>query len=585
MPTLAWKRGRKTETAKSFLLILLSAMLIGACSAERDAADLILINGNIFTANDAAINAEAVAIRDGKFTFVGSNTGASAFEGPRTRIHDLAGAMVIPGLVDSHTHPGLISRTTDSLVLPAYASKPEVLDAVAQYAAANPDAEFIVGGYWQTSLFDERGPHKSELDAVVDDRPVVLVDSSGHAQWVNSKTLEVLGIDRNTPDPVPGLSFFYRETDGEPTGWVKEFAIRPQMRELGMRGTPDPETLKGFLDYLSSMGVVSLYDGGNSGAGEVIYEMLAELEANGELPLRYEGTYHIILPDQIPDAIDKVKSYQARFGAERLRINTVKIHYDGVHEIGTSGVIEPFIDTSDENRGGLIMDTFELSDFIVQLDGEDIDLHLHTVGDRATKSALDAVESAREVLQRPQRIQVTLCHLELIDDADFDRFRELDIAANYSPHWHGGWIDGAQYTLGQERFDRMYRAQPLIDNGTTVTFSSDIVSTFEWDTDRGNPYMGMQIGHTRIEPEFEDPDRIRPPLSEQLSREDLLIGYTINGARQLGMAAMTGSIEVGKMADLVVLNENLFDVDALSMRHVNPTAVVMEGKLIHGTLD
>jgi predicted amidohydrolase YtcJ len=309
------------------------------------------------------------------------------------------------------------------------------------------------------------------------------------------------------------------------------------------------------------------------------------MEANGKLPLRYEGTYHIILPDQIPNAIDSVKNLQARFGGKRLHINTMKIHYDGVHEIGTSGVIEPFINTSDENRGGLIMDTFELSNFISQLDEENIDLHLHTVGDRATRSALDAVETARNELERPLQIQVTLCHLELIADVDFRRFRELDVIANFSPHWHGGWIDGAQHTLGQERFDLMYRAQPLIDNGTTVTFSSDIVSTFEWNTDRGNPYFGMQIGHTRIEPEFEDPERVRPPLSEQLSREDLLLGYTINGARQLKLDADTGSIEVGKLADLVVLSDDLFEVESNEIRYVKPTAVLMEGELVHGQLD
>jgi hypothetical protein len=357
------------------------------------------------------------------------------------------------------------------------------------------------------------------------------------------------------------------------------------MRELGMRGAPDPETLKDVLDYFSSLGVVTLFDGGNSGAGDQIYEILAEMDKNGELPLRYEGNYHIIMPEQIPGAIDSMKSLKARFAGDRLKINTIKIHYDGTHEVATSGVIEPFIDTDDENRGGLIMDTFELSEFITELDAEDIDLHLHTVGDRATRSALDAVESVRGKLERPLRIQVTLCHLELIADEDFPRFRELGVAANYTPQWHGGWIDGSQYTLGQERFDRMYRAQPLIDDGAVVTFSSDIVSTFEWETHRGNPYMGMQIGHTRIEPEFEDPTRVRLPLSEQLSRVDLVMGYTINGARQLNMAAETGSIQVGKWADLVVLNKNLFEVKSNEIRYVKPTAVLMEGELVHGQLD
>jgi predicted amidohydrolase YtcJ len=145
MPTIGSTCRKTTATRKSFLISILIATLVGACANEPDAADLILVNGNFFTANPSAVKANAVAIRDGKFLFVGDDSGASAFAGPNTQKYDLAGAMVIPGIVDSHTHPGLIARTTDELVLPAYASKSIVLDTVAKYAIANPDAEFIVG--------------------------------------------------------------------------------------------------------------------------------------------------------------------------------------------------------------------------------------------------------------------------------------------------------------------------------------------------------------------------------------------------------------------------------------------------------
>ncbi len=419
---------------------------------------------------------------------------------------------------------------------------------------------------------------------MVADRPVILVDSSGHSQWLNSKALEAMGIDKDTPDPVPALSYFHRDADDEPTGWVKEFALRRQMRELGMRGAPDPETLKQFLDYLSSLGVTTLFDGGNSGAGDEIYPLVAELDRRGELPLRYEGSYHIILPDQVPHAIESLKGLQSKFGGNRLNINTIKIHFDGVHEIATSGVLEPFTNTNDNNRGGILMEELELRDFVLDLNRETIDLHLHTVGDRASQTALNAVSAARQSIGGPLDIRITLCHLELLADEDFRRFREFDVAANFSPHWHGGWIDGAQYTLGQDRFDQMYRAQPLLDEGAIVTFSSDIVSVFEWATNRGNPYFGMQIGHTRVEPEFGDSAKPRPPQSEQLRLEDLVRGYTINGARQLGLDSILGSIEVEKSADLVVLDKNLFEVSADQIAMVKPMAVMMEGKIVHGSL-
>ena len=215
---------------------------------------------------------------------------------------------------------------------------------------------------------------------------------------------------------------------------------------------------------------------------------------------------------------------------------------------------------------------------------EEIDLHLHTVGDAAVRTALDAVGAVHAELRGPPNVRVTLCHLELIDDADFDRFSELNIFSNFSPQWHGGHIQGAELTLGQERYDTMFRAQPLLDRHVSVTFSSDITNAGKWRTDRASPFFGMQVGHTRVEPEFGAKAPIRPPENERLSVEDMIRGYTLNGAAQLGLENDLGSIEVGKVADLVVLDRNLFETPPNQIRSARPTAVLVEGALITGSL-
>lgn len=565
------------EPLKKIPGIVLGFLLTGTATS----ADMVLTNGQIYTVDDSQPWAEAVAIENGRFEYVGDADGVKAFIDSDTVEYDLQGRFVLPGLVDSHTHPGLVARSVDYVELPwTPETKKEMFDALLAYADENPDKEFIVGGRWPTGLFGEEGPNRHELDAVLPDRPVILTDTSGHAQWLNTKALEVLGIDRNTPDPIPGLSYLYRDADGEPTGWIKERAISAQLAAAGIGDQVSADSLAGFLEYLSALGVTVVFDAGNSEEG---YKAAAELDRNNRMPLRYEGSYRIEVEDQFSGAVQELKRLRKTYGGKRLRFNTIKIMFDGVSEIRTSAVLEPFLGEEDY-RGRTVVDAPRLSNFILELHDEQIDLHLHTVGDAAIRTALDAVEIAHAELGGQPDIRITFCHLEIIDEADFDRFKKLNIFSNFSPQWHGGHIQGAQLTLGQARYDRMFTVQPLLDRDVSVAFSSDITNAGKWRTDRASPYFGMQVGHTRVEPEFGAKATIRPPENERLSVEDMIRGYTLNGAAQLGLDNELGSIEVGKVADLVVLDRNLFEVLPSQIKSTRPTAVLMEGKLISGSL-
>ena len=550
-------------------------------ATTASAADLVLKNGRFYTLDTSQTWADSVAIDDGRIAYVGDAVGLQDFINDETEQYDLMGRLVLPGLVDSHTHPGLVAQSVDYVDLPwTPDTKQDMFDVLVAYATEHPDKEFIVGGRWPSALFGEQGPNRHELDAVIPDRPVILTDTSGHALWLNSKALEALGIDRNTPDPIPGLSYLYRDADGEPTGWVKESGIDAQLKAAGIGEQISADSLAGILDYLVSQGVTLVFDAGNGDKG---YRAAAQLEAEGRMPLRYEGSYRIDDDSQIDGAVQELKRLRSTYGGERVKFNTIKIMLDGVSEIRTSAVLEQFLG-EENNLGKTLFKTLRLRDFILELHEEAIDLHLHTVGDRAVRTALDAVEAAHVKLGGAPDVRITLCHLEVIDDADFDRFNELNIFSNFSPQWHGGHIQGAQLTLGQERYDRMFRVQPLLDRNVTVTFSSDITNAGKWKTGRASPFFGMQVGHTRKEPEFGANSTVRPPENERLSIENMIRGYTINGATQLGMEDDLGSIEVGKSADLVVLDRNIFETLPTQIRFARPTVVLMEGTVISGSL-
>ncbi len=597
--------GSMTETRPRLLIALLASLSVSACQpSAQDAspgdaggpADLVLRGGKFFTLDEAQVWAEAVAIQDGRFVYVGDDAGVQSFVGPDTDRHDLSGRLTIPGLVDSHTHPGLMGRESAGYIavpvgggprgsLPRRGNNEEVVAAVQAYAQANPDLAWIEMGSWSGHVYGKAGPHRRDLDRVVPDRPVMLGDDTGHSVWVNSVALELMGVDRNTPDPVPGLSMFVRDADGEPTGWIKEFAAWPYARPIAAEvdAESNKEGIATFLEYLSRLGVTTLLDAGNFNYHDLTYSLVAELEAAGRLPVRYEASYHIILPDQVPGAIDELQRLRRAYGGERLTFNTIKIHFDGTDELRTGAVLEPFSDDPG-NRGTTLLDTEEMSDFIVRLHEARIDLHLHIMADRGVRIALDAVEEAQRSIDGDLYPRVTICHLDIIDTADYPRFKQLGVIANYTPQWHGlgDRLPLTATTLG-DRFERMLLVQPLLDDGAVVTFSSDVTSLRGME--RANPYLGMQIGHNRQYHEQGDAAPIRLPMTERLDLEDLIKGYTSSGAYQLRMEDQLGSIEVGKLADLVVLDRNVFEVDRYEIHTVRPEAVFMEGEIISGSSD
>ena len=541
-------------------------------------------NAKIFTSNDQTPWVNAVVVKSDKIIYVGDNLGALTFVNPDSRIVDLKGKLVLPGLTDAHTHPGMVAASHDFLQMEIAQERDSLMQNITDMIAVNSEREFILGGYWDNGTFGESGPHKEDLDKIESERPVILFDYWAHSIWTNSRALEVVGINRDTPDIIPGFSFYQRDDSGDLTGWITESAMSIFVNNF-LSITPTVEDqLHDFLTYLRNLGVTTLLDAGNFGIDDETYAALSRLDKAGRLPVRYHGSFTLFLPQDYETAINQVKTLNKKYGSDRLRIDTLKIFHDGVIETRTADMFDDYLDTPG-NSGDSLFSEEQLHELIIELSEEQINLHVHSVGDKSTNKILNAVERAHKTLEGPPPIQIAICHLETVLDTDFYRFKDLGVIASFTPAWHGNVADhNIIAAIGDKALLQM-RAQPMIADDAVITFSSDITSTQGWKDEQANPYYGIQIGHNRQPIEGGPNARYAPPRSERIRLDTLVYGYTINGARQLGRAHELGSIEVGKQADLVIMNQNLFDVNRYDVHKTKPEAVIMDGELVHGSLD
>ena len=548
-------------------------------------ADWVLTNGQIYTVDENQPWAEAAVIRDGDFVYVGSNAGAAAYAAENAT--DLGGRMVIPGIVDGHTHPGLygIEQYNAGFV---ETDREAFLEELRIWAEDNPGEDWVRGCCWPVITYVDGpvGPDRRELDEIFPDRPVWLTSSSWHSYWLNSRALEVLGVDEDSEDPRFPIAIYKRDDDGRLTGWLKEgagwqffgqvFEINEDIHNASVRE---------FLQYLSMRGVTTLYDGGNLDYSDAVYQLLYDLEEAGELPIRYEGTYMVSVPARRAHAVAEMRRFREAYGGERLQFNTIKLFMDGIHENRSSAMFEPFTDDLDYESNTTLTPE-ELHDWLIELHEAQFDLHIHAIGDFAVNVVLEGVEMARTTVGDDFYPRVTMAHLQNIHPGDRERFAELGVSANFTAWWHGiDSPDPALAGLGPERSHQSYPVRPLYDSGANVTFSSD-----DWRLDVLSPFLGIQVGHTRQYPDImlsgdQDPEAFKGPASEKLPLEYMIRGFTINGAYQLRMEDRIGSIESGKSADFVVLPENLFEVNPKTIYTLMPDAVIMEGELIQGQME
>ena len=549
-------------------------------------ADRIFKNANIFTSDKDRPQATALAVKDGKFVYVGDEAGLAEYEGEVT---DLCGKFIMPGIIDSHVHitipVGFEYADAGERLEPD--GKQEALDMMAEHIKKNP-GEKRYRFTMEKRFLNGDDIVKEDLDAICPDAELLIQEGEGHSIWVNSKILEKHGITDDTPDPIPGLAFYVRK-DGHVTGNMYEGATEVRViLDSSMELTDEQvdASLQRWIDFAVEFGVSAVFDAGLPGDMEFhekVYKRLCELDRQGKLPVYIDGSLVINAEKDAEEGLKQLKRIQREYNTEHLKVHTMKIFMDGTQKIHTAAMVTPYADIG--TTGSTAFSAEGIAKLLKDLNEANLDLHLHTVGERASRTVLDGFEMARKELGDSLHVRVTCAHLEIQDDADLDRFAKLGVIANFTPHWHAGDPSHSAVWLGDERSKKQFRCKTVWDSGALVAWSSDNITYGDFMT--WNPYLGMEIGMTRKTTEktrtyeWAKCDTIFPPAEERMSIEEMLLGFTINGARQLGIEARKGSITAGKDADFLIFDNNLLTAEQDGFSQNKPTDVYFAGKKVN----
>ncbi|WP_326641130.1 amidohydrolase [Streptosporangium sp. NBC_01755] len=533
-------------------------------------ADLVFQGGPVHTLAPGRTAATAVAVRDGRIVAVGEDTDVKPLIGATTEIVDLAGRALLPGFQDAHVHPVLAGLTMIRCDLHDAGDADEAVAAVRAYARANPEAGWISGGGWSMEWFPRGTPSRRLLDAAVPDRPVHLINSDGHGAWVNTRALELCGIDAGTPDPVDGR--IEREADGYPQGTLHEGAS-----DLVGRHIPEPaaDTMLRALwagqQRLHSAGVTAWQDAMVNPEVQRAYLTAAE---SGLLTGRVVGALWWDRErgeEQIPELLAR------RGDAGRFRATSVKIMQDGVAENYTAAMTSSYLDgcgCGTGNQGISFVDPERLRAYVTLLDAEGFQVHVHAVGDRAAREALDAFEAARAANGTNDN-RHHIAHLQVVHPDDVPRFADLGITANMQPLWaaHEPQMDELTIPfLGPERAGWQYPFGDLVRVGAPLAAGSD------WPVSSPDPFLGIHVAVNRTIP-GESAEVFLP--EQRLSLTAALAAYTIGTARVNHLDTRTGTIEKGKLADLVITDRDPYSIPAGEIGETTVLATYVEGDRVH----
>jgi len=558
------------------LRLIVAMAAIGWTTWARGAspADLVFINGAVYTVDAARSWASALAVTGDRISYVGDDSDAEALVGPNTRLIDLDHRMLLPGFQDSHVHPGMVPKT--HLDLSGIVRREELFERIRRFAEAQPTRPWILGFGWdEVAFMPSRMPTKSMLDALVPDRPAFFEDNSGHDAWLNSRALAIAHISAKTPDPPNGR--IERDEKGDPTGLLHEDGAMDLVRKLIPPPTPAEQLqdLTGALSEMTQRGFTALED---AMATPEIARAYKTLDDAGALQQRV----NLCMPfapekDDEPQIAYFLEQRDALAG-RLLSATCVKIFVDGA-AAHTVALLKPYSDDPRFGKGALFVQATRLNRLVTRLDAAGFQIHMHAQGDAAVRAGLDAFEQAERSNGLHDR-RHTIAHLWLVDPADIARFRTLHVIPNMTPLWSlaDTWetVDAVRM-FGPERSRHLFPTRSLLDAGAVLVWGSD------WPVTGVSALDGIETALTHRYPGGKDPfgkeDESWHPW-ERVSLEQAIVSYTSAGAYLMHEDSARGTLTVGKLADLVVLHRNLFETPNLQIHTVPVDMTVLAGKVV-----
>ncbi|MEM8496699.1 MAG: amidohydrolase [Pseudomonadota bacterium] len=575
-------------SGRLFLLSVIVISLLTGCVTHMapDTASVVLRGGAVYAMDGHGNKATAIALRADRILYVGSDDQAAAYIGDQTKILELDGKMVLPGFIDGHAHPpGRELAALNTLVLNALEPNLSVYrKAIKDYSNSRPDMPILFGSGLQLNAFTDDTLSKKFLDNIVSDRPVLIKDSSFHGELVNSIALEMSGITKETSDPPGGK--IYRDEYGEPTGYLSDAGtlLHPDLQrgpevshEMYLRAW------RQYEDVSLAKGITAVTNAlPQALPSPVVWQLLDEHIKSGNARMRVNVLSKTNANHSSEATIKELRNGQ-QFVSDWQMVRGVKIVLDGVPEGKSAYLLQPYAPSAElpaNDRGTPMWEKESFNEYIADLDAAGFQVQTHSMGDASVRMFVDAVENAY-MRNSARDARHTVIHANLIDPADIERMAKMDIYAAMSPIWsYGEPVFSALelQMLGKKRFDQEYALRDMAQAGIRMTGSADQPVTPD---DR--PLFGIETGVTRGSPyvgEQNDPRFFRGQ-SQSLSVAEMLEMYTINGARQMFMDDLIGSLEPGKKADLVILERDITQIDPVDISETRIVATIVNGETVY----
>lgn len=557
------------------LLFVITAFLFSFQQREHTGivADMVLLNGRIFTSDAQHPFAEAMAVRKNKIVAVGTTSHIQSMVGSATKQYQLKGKLVIPGFNDAHIHFLTGSLGLTAVDLNRSKTAEEAVNEVAAYAKSNPAAKWITGMGWQYTIFPNGMPTKQLLDAVINDRPVFIRAYDGHSAWVNTKALQLAGITSKTT--YSGFGAIIKDAQGEPTGALTEGAMQlvaklipPVTREEKMAA------IKLGQQYAASLGITSVQNA--SGSMEEL-QLYSDLLKKGELTLRYAAAFsanQFTKPADIAAFASFKKAYQ---GNRMLRADAIKFMLDGVIESHTAVMINDYSDAGEDGKtknGTFAIPIDIYRTLVTAFDKAGFRIYTHAIGDRSVHEALNAYELAQQTNQS-KHTRHRVEHVEQSRPEDVQRFAKLHVLASMEPvHADPGTVAVWAKAVGEQRLPYSFAWQSMLQSKATLVFGSDWPACIDL-----SPIHGLHIAVNRQTTDGLPAGGWVP--QQRIGITEAITAYTAAGAYSSYEEKDKGKLQSGYLADFVILSQDLFRIPSSLIHQTAVLLTVVDGKEVY----